>query len=374
MRKALKIIGNTIAASIIAIVSLLGSFIFTCIIGTAIGLPEAGEVGNAIYSVITIVIPVCATIASVLAFRNLLNPPSVQKSQKIPFSKKMQKEMATKILRNIDLCVSLANEADNVSLFVKWYDEALEGFTRLMKLKKVKFTNPPILDYCRLKDEFQWHLCDAIDRAKENAVSEITKKYKNSREYQRKTADIFESDLNSVRSRFSADTAIFADKAITEVKNYISPPAVQDKRTSSSDLRSQFAQYGGTEAELLTIDLMEGHDFEYWCAQLLTDLGYTNVTVTQASGDHGVDVLAVKDGIKYAVQCKCYAKDLGNGPIQEVNSGKNMPEYRCHVGAVMTNRYFTPGAVAEAEANNVLLWDRDWIKAAIERRSQKRTY
>ena len=62
------------------------------------------------------------------------------------------------------------------------------------------------------------------------------------------------------------------------------------------------------------VDSMEGHDFEYWCADLLRKNGYENVEVTPGSGDQGIDVLAEKDGIKYAIQCKCYSKDLGNTP------------------------------------------------------------
>ena len=120
-----------------------------------------------------------------------------------------------------------------------------------------------------------------------------------------------------------------------------------------------FREYGGTEAELLTIDLMEGHAFEYWCAEALRKQGFSNVEVTPCSGDQVVDVLASKDGIKYAIQCKCYSSNLGNTPIQEVTAGKSF--YHCHVGAVMTNRYFTPKARELAEATGTLLWDRDWI-------------
>jgi len=118
-------------------------------------------------------------------------------------------------------------------------------------------------------------------------------------------------------------------------------------------------QSSSVETELMAIDLMEGLDFEYWCADLLTSLGYTNVEVTRGSGDQGVDVLAQKDGIKYAIQCKCYSSNLGNTPVQEINTGKVI--YHCHVGVVMTNRYFTEGAKEAAEATGVLLWDRDWI-------------
>jgi hypothetical protein len=54
------------------------------------------------------------------------------------------------------------------------------------------------------------------------------------------------------------------------------------------------------------IDGMEGHEFEYFCADILEKNGFTNVSVTRGSGDQGVDVLATKDGIKYAIQCKNY--------------------------------------------------------------------
>lgn len=139
----------------------------------------------------------------------------------------------------------------------------------------------------------------------------------------------------------------------------------QRRRTPTSshhpatDIRDSFAKYGGIDAEMLTIDLMEGHDFEYWCANALRDLGYKDVEVTPGSGDQGVDILATKDGLRYAIQCKRYTSDLGNSPVQEVHAGKYL--YHCHVAAVVTNRYFTAGAIELASATGVLLWDRDWV-------------
>lgn len=113
-------------------------------------------------------------------------------------------------------------------------------------------------------------------------------------------------------------------------------------------------------AKLTEIDAMGGHEFEYWCADLLRKIGFVNVDVTQGSGDQGVDILAEKDGIKYAIQCKCYSSDLGNKPIQEVHTGKAI--YHCQIGAVITNRHFTQGGKDAAKATGVLLWDRDWIQ------------
>lgn len=110
-------------------------------------------------------------------------------------------------------------------------------------------------------------------------------------------------------------------------------------------------------------DNMEGHDFEYFCADLLKKNGFSDAKVTQGSGDQGIDVLATKDGIKYGVQCKCYSSDIGNKAVQEVFSGKAF--YNCHVGVVLTNRYFTASAKELAEKNGVLLWDRDKLNELI---------
>ena len=117
-------------------------------------------------------------------------------------------------------------------------------------------------------------------------------------------------------------------------------------------------------ATLQNVDAMEGLDFEYWTASLLRYIGFSAVEVTRASGDQGVDVTAEKDGIKYAIQCKRYSSNLGNDPVQEVAAGRTM--YHAHVGAVITNQYFTSGAKELAESNNVLLWDRDWIETQLK--------
>ena len=119
------------------------------------------------------------------------------------------------------------------------------------------------------------------------------------------------------------------------------------------------------EYELQRIDGMEGHKFEYWCAELLKRNGFSSVEVTPGSNDQGVDITATKDGVRYAIQCKCYSSDLGNTPIQEVHAGKAI--YHCQVGVVMTNRYFTASAKQAAEATGTLLWNRDKLIEMLEK-------
>jgi restriction system protein len=93
------------------------------------------------------------------------------------------------------------------------------------------------------------------------------------------------------------------------------------KKASTQPLQAHYVR--GISA----IDGMEGHEFEHFCADLLRKVGFSEVTVTPGSGDQGVDVLAVKNGIKYAIQCKNYASALSNTPVQEVSAGKQF--YGC---------------------------------------------
>ena len=107
--------------------------------------------------------------------------------------------------------------------------------------------------------------------------------------------------------------------------------------------------------ERISIADMSGTDFEHFCADLLRLNDFSDVSVTPSSGDQGVDIIAKKDGIKYAIQCKHYSSPVGNTPVQEVAAGKLY--YHCHVGVVLTNSIFTKGATELANATDVLLWD-----------------
>ena len=119
----------------------------------------------------------------------------------------------------------------------------------------------------------------------------------------------------------------------------------------------------------LPMDEMEGHDFEYYCADLLKDNGFLEVEVTKGSGDFGADILAERDGVTYAVQCKCYDKPIGVKAVQEVYAGRDY--YGRMVGVVMTNQYFTQPAVELATKLNIMLWDRGYLDS-MDRTKDKR--
>lgn len=111
-------------------------------------------------------------------------------------------------------------------------------------------------------------------------------------------------------------------------------------------------------------DTLEGHEFEYYCADLLRKKGFIEVEVTKGSGDYGADILAEKDGVTYAIQCKCYTAPIGVKAIQEAYAGRDY--YDRMVGAVLTNQYFTTPAVDAAKKLKILLWDRGYLESMLE--------
>lgn len=111
-------------------------------------------------------------------------------------------------------------------------------------------------------------------------------------------------------------------------------------------------------------DDMSGLEFEYYCARILESNGFTNIEVTQGSGDHGIDILAEKDDISYAIQCKCYSSNIGNAAVQQAYSGRCI--YKKDIAVVITNQYFTTQAKEDAAAVGVKLWDRDKLQQLID--------
>lgn len=97
---------------------------------------------------------------------------------------------------------------------------------------------------------------------------------------------------------------------------------------------------------------MSPTEYEHYCASLLNQNGW-NTQVTQSSGDQGVDVIATKNGIKLAVQCKKYNQPVGNKAVQEIYTAKS------HIGAdyaiVVTNNTYTQSAKELANTTGVKL-------------------
>ncbi|MFC7735490.1 restriction endonuclease [Roseomonas sp. GCM10028921] len=93
-------------------------------------------------------------------------------------------------------------------------------------------------------------------------------------------------------------------------------------------------------------------EFEQHCADALAARGWS-VTVGRGSGDQGVDVLARKAGRKVVLQCKLYARPVGNKAVQEALAGRGYAG--ADGAAVVSNAPYTASAHALAARVGVLL-------------------
>ena len=99
---------------------------------------------------------------------------------------------------------------------------------------------------------------------------------------------------------------------------------------------------------------MTGHEYEKFVASHISVYGFHGVKITKGSGDFGADLIAWKNGKKYAIQCKYYSNPVGNSAVQEVVAAKAY--YGCQKAAVITNNRFTSAAKTLANSNGVVLY------------------
>jgi len=112
-------------------------------------------------------------------------------------------------------------------------------------------------------------------------------------------------------------------------------------------------------ADALTMPA-DGIDFEHWCAARIEEQGW-NVRVSKASGDQGIDIEAMRDGMLVAIQCKRYAQPIGNKCVQEAYTGAT--HYRAQKAVVIGTGGYTRAAIELAENTGVVLIDAENIGA-----------
>jgi restriction system protein len=115
---------------------------------------------------------------------------------------------------------------------------------------------------------------------------------------------------------------------------------------------------------MVDTDKMSGIDFEKYVAEILKSQGYDPVTLTEYF-DWGVDITAVKDGVRYGMQVKRYKGLVKAEAVRQVVVALN--KYHCQRAIVVTNSVFSRQAKVLAESNSCILVDRDtlagWILA-----------
>lgn len=115
---------------------------------------------------------------------------------------------------------------------------------------------------------------------------------------------------------------------------------------------------------------MTGFEFETYLAPIYRSQGY-HVTITPRSGDFGADLILLNKSGKVVVQAKCYGEGNNVG-VAAVNQVVGSAGYHnANNKVVITNRYYTKGAIISAKRNGVILLDRDDLIRMINQYNEK---
>ncbi len=116
---------------------------------------------------------------------------------------------------------------------------------------------------------------------------------------------------------------------------------------------------------LADVDHMPGLEFEAYVCRLMERQGFGGVYNVRGSGDFGVDIVAERGRVRYAVQVKRYKGGVSRRAVSDAVAGKY--HFKCDAAMVVTNSYFTAGAKTLANSTSCTLVDRDqladWIVA-----------
>lgn len=122
--------------------------------------------------------------------------------------------------------------------------------------------------------------------------------------------------------------------------------------------------------ELLGTDLsaVSEHAFTRLVERLLWHLDFTDVSNVDGSGDGGADLVALRDGERWAFQAKSKKRQpVDESAVEELCQG--MQRYNAHRGVVVTNGVFNANvakrvkALAAATGIQISLWDRESLTA-----------
>ena len=114
--------------------------------------------------------------------------------------------------------------------------------------------------------------------------------------------------------------------------------------------------------KIYDIDNVNGTEFERYVSRLLEHQGF-KIKLIGGSGDLGVDIIAQKNNLKYAVQVKRHTNPVSRHAVSDAVAGKH--HYGCNAAMVVTNNHFTEGAKELAQSTGCELINRDilteWI-------------
>jgi restriction system protein len=102
-------------------------------------------------------------------------------------------------------------------------------------------------------------------------------------------------------------------------------------------------------------------EFEEWVGARFKDLGY-KVKSTALSGDHGVDLVATRDGEKVVIQCKRYRDSAVGEPVMRDLYG-TMQHESADRAYLVTTSSLTPAARTWSRGKPIEIWDGRYLSS-----------
>lgn len=120
---------------------------------------------------------------------------------------------------------------------------------------------------------------------------------------------------------------------------------------------------------------MSSSGFEHWVVEFLRVAGYQDVVSVGGRGDGGIDGVAFNNGIRYIVQCKCYAavRKVGIARVREFAMAvheQSVPSRGLLFttgGMIMSTRqYAVEHGIEVFERDEILRWhQRLWVEGKV---------
>lgn len=158
---------------------------------------------------------------------------------------------------------------------------------------------------------------------------------------QSKGIEVSPSKIDNLKSIVDSNAKKGHERRLDAIKTINN--LVSEYRIKESETQAGFS---------MNVDSLDPIQFERYCVDLLNASGW-DARGTQASGDQGVDVIAMHGNVKAVFQCKKYSQAVGNAAVQEIIAGKVFEQ--AQVGALISNATFTASAKQLAFSTGVFL-------------------
>ena len=193
-----------------------------------------------------------------------------------------QEAIAFEMLSKAKSEATIANKSRNFGEFVVLFDDILECLKKASDIERdipyfKSINGSPSADYRKLLKEKQWHYRDAIERNYSEIEKNAKGLYRNNKKATIIACEELKSTIDAYKNTFDDETNEFAKEILKKMslKFGINIDNHYDNQHPST---------------LIDFDYLDGHDFEYWCADTMQMLfiGYWQYSCSRNNSRKGI--------------------------------------------------------------------------------------